>query len=120
MHELSVAQNILEIVRQYVPPEQAGDVTAVRVRVGSLSGIVADSLAFCFSAIVADSEMRRARLDIESVPSECRCRDCRTRFEPEAFIFFCPACGSGHVELVSGSDLQVVHVELDGAPPSIA
>lgn len=117
MHELSVAHGILDIVRQYVPPAQAREVTAVRVRIGRLSGIVADSLAFCFGAIVAESEWSRARLDIESVPTVCQCRQCHSRFEPEALIFFCPSCGGGRVELLSGSDLQVVHVELDGDPP---
>jgi hydrogenase nickel incorporation protein HypA/HybF len=120
MHEMSVAQNIVEIVRQYVPPAQAPEVTAVRVRLGSLSGIVADSLEFCFGALVADTDLQRARLDIERVPTVCECRECGGRFEPEALIFFCPSCGGGSSQLVSGADLQVVHVELDEGPQGAA
>ena len=58
MHELSVAQGILDLVQHYVPEGQAPDVRAVTVRVGALSGIVADSLEFCFSAIVAGTSQR--------------------------------------------------------------
>jgi hydrogenase nickel incorporation protein HypA/HybF len=116
MHEMSVAQNILEIVRQYVPAERSSAVTSVRVRLGSLSGVVADSLDFCFTALVADTPLERARLDIEHVPTLCECGDCGARFEPEAPIFLCPGCGGGRVRLISGTDLQVVHVELDEAP----
>lgn len=112
MHEMSVAQNIVDIVRQYVPGGQAVRVATVRVRVGSLSGIVTDSLDFCFSAIVADTPLGRARLDIERVPAACECQDCGVRFEPAYLIFLCPMCGSGRARLISGNDLQVVHVEL--------
>lgn len=116
MHEMSVAQNILDIVRQHVPAERAPAVTSVRVRVGGLSGIIADSLEFCFSAIVAETPLGRARLEIERVAAACDCQDCSARFEPEHLIFLCPGCGSGRARLISGNDLQVVHVELDETP----
>ncbi len=63
MHELSIAQNIVDIVQQYVPGEAMGDVRFVRVRVGGLSGIVPESLEFSFSAIVAGTPLGSARLD---------------------------------------------------------
>ncbi len=116
MHEMSVAQNIVDIVRQYVPDGQAPRVTTVRVRVGSLSGIVTDSLEFCFSAIVSDTPLGRARLEVERVTASCECQDCRARFEPEFLIFLCPMCGSGRARPISGHELQVVHVELDETP----
>ena len=35
MHELGIAQNILQIVQQSVPDNQAADVRKIRIRVGS-------------------------------------------------------------------------------------
>ncbi|HUL75159.1 MAG TPA: hydrogenase maturation nickel metallochaperone HypA [Vicinamibacterales bacterium] len=67
MHELGLANNILDIVRQYVPAERACAVRSVRVRVGDLAGVVPDSLAFCFSAIVIDTPYDRASLAIDHV-----------------------------------------------------
>ncbi len=116
MHEMSVAQNIIDIVQQAVPPDRAPAVTSVRVRLGSLSGVVVESLAFCFDALVADTPLGRARLAIERVATACDCQACGGRFEPDGLIFFCPSCGSGDVRLVSGHDLQVVDVELDDVP----
>lgn len=109
---MSIAESILDIVRQHVPSAQVAEVRAVKVRVGSLSGVIAESLAFCFEALVTDTPLGRARLDIERVPTTCACGECGHRFEPEAMIFLCPACGSGRTRLESGADLQVVHVEL--------
>ncbi len=112
MHELGIAQNILEIVRQAVPDEQKAAVRKIRIRVGQLSGIVPDSLDFCFSVMLNESRMPKARLAIEEVPTISRCRDCAHRFQIEDMAFLCPACKSTNLELVSGRELEVVEIEL--------
>jgi hydrogenase nickel incorporation protein HypA/HybF len=70
MHELSLANGIFDIVRQYVPAERALLVRAVRVRVGDLAGVVPDSLAWCFSAIVSDTPYEKAWLAFNPTTGE--------------------------------------------------
>jgi hydrogenase nickel incorporation protein HypA/HybF len=112
MHELGIAQNILEIVQQSVPPEQAPDVRWVRMRIGPLSGVVPDSLDFCFSVIIGDTAMPQARLAIEQVPLAFRCKDCRHEFQAGDLAFKCPACGSSGMEMIAGKELEIVEIEL--------
>jgi hydrogenase nickel incorporation protein HypA/HybF len=112
MHELGIAQNILEIVRQSVPEEQAAAVRWVRIRVGQLSGVVPDSLEFCFGVVAGETKMQRAGLAIEQVPTVSRCRDCKHQFQIEDLAFLCPACKSTNLELISGKELEVVEIEL--------
>jgi hydrogenase nickel incorporation protein HypA/HybF len=112
MHELAIAQNILEIVRQSVPEEQAPDVKWVRIRVGQLSGVIPDSLDFCFGAIVAETSMKRAGLAIEQVPTVSLCKKCGHRFQIEDMVFVCPSCKTTDLELITGRELQVVEIEL--------
>jgi len=113
MHELAIAQNILEIVQQSVPREQAAAVRWVRVRVGQLSGVVPESLDFCFSAIASDTNWKGASLAIEQVPTTSQCRDCAHHFEIEDMLFFCPACKGTNIELTSGKELELVEIELE-------
>jgi hydrogenase nickel incorporation protein HypA/HybF len=112
MHELAIAQNILEIVRQSVPEEQAAAVRCIRIRVGQLSGVVPDSLDFCFNAIISETEMQKAGLAIEHLPTISLCRDCAHRFQIDDLVFLCPACKSSNLELISGKELEVVEIEL--------
>ena len=70
MHELGVAQSILDLVREHVPDGQAGAVRAVTVRVGDLAGVVAESLDFCFGAIVMGTPYNGAFLKIEHTPGD--------------------------------------------------
>lgn len=117
MHELSLAQGIVDIVQQYVPAGQAAAVTSVKVRVGRLSTVVPASLAFCFETIVAGTPLGGASLDIEQVPTACECTACRQPFETDTLEFVCPSCGSDRVRVIRGHDIQVVHFEMSEPPP---
>jgi hydrogenase nickel incorporation protein HypA/HybF len=112
VHELSIAQSICEIVGQYVTPEKQHAVKSVRVLVGDLSGVVPESLRFCFGAITAGTPLERAGLTITAVPLEAECRDCRRRFTVEQLQFLCPACGGTDLAVLSGKELQVTEIEL--------
>ena len=112
MHELGIAQGILDIVGQYVPAGRGAGVRAVRVRVGAMAGIVPDSLEFCFSAIVRDSPFPGARIEIEPVPTRGVCSACRREFEIEGAFFLCPHCGAADVRILSGRELDVIDIEL--------
>ncbi len=119
MHELSLAQGIVDIVGQYVPEEQLGDVRVVRIKVGQMAGVVTDSLEFSFSAIVTGTSLEQARLEIVDVPLRARCGGCATEFAVEEMAFSCPACGSKEVTVASGTDLQVAEIELAERPAGV-
>jgi hydrogenase nickel incorporation protein HypA/HybF len=117
MHELSIAQNILEIVRDALP-QGHGNVSSVKVRIGDMAGVVPDSLTFCFSALTAGTPLQGASLDIERVPLKARCRACGGDNVLGEFIFVCPSCGSNELQLLSGRELEVAAIEVeDGACP---
>lgn len=116
MHELSIAQNILEIVRQSVPEDELKDVRVIRLKVGILSGVVAASLEFCISAVVAGTVLSEARLAVDHVPFHVRCNTCRHEFTNDIGYVVCPECGGVETTVVSGRELQVTEIELDDHP----
>jgi hydrogenase nickel incorporation protein HypA/HybF len=67
MHELGLAESILDLVREHVPPDRAIAVRRVTVRIGDLAGVIPDSLEFCFGAITAGTPYAGASLDIDRV-----------------------------------------------------
>jgi len=67
MHELSIALSLVDCVCEELP--RIGDrvsIRSVRVRVGSLSGVAPDALAFAFDVAAADSPIAGARLEIDA------------------------------------------------------
>ena len=113
MHELSIAQSIVDIVQQTASSNGSGKVRTIRLRIGALSGVVVDSLEFCVTAITAGTDLEGVRLEIDNVPLRAQCRMCGQNFSVENNNFFCPHCGSGECSVVSGRELQVSEIELE-------
>lgn len=120
MHELSLARRIVTLVEQFVPLEQLSQVRRVHVAIGRMAGVLADSLAFSFDTLVANTPLHRARLAPSEVPLRLACADCRDTLESAADDFCCPACGGSRTTVVTGMELQVVRVELDDSPEEAA
>ena len=116
MHELSLAENILDIVKQYVPEKERRHLIKVRLRVGTNAGVVLDSLRFSFEAILHGTEMETAALEIESIPYTVDCNACGRTSMPESGSVGCPLCGGIDTRITAGTELQVVDLEL--AEPS--
>lgn len=113
MHELSIAQSILEIVQQNLPQEDLHSVKSVKVQVGELCGVVPDSLEFCFSAIAAETSLYQARLEIERIPFTVYCPTCRRTAASALGVALCPQCGSAETNVLSGTELRVLEIELE-------
>ena len=112
MHELGIAENIMDIVRRSVPEDRVSAVGNIRLRVGQFAGIVPDSLKFCFSVISSDAGMANADLNIEMIPLSASCQDCGNKSEVKNFVFLCPDCGGGNLEIVSGKELEIIDIEI--------
>jgi hydrogenase nickel incorporation protein HypA/HybF len=113
MHELSIAQSIVEIIQQHVPVAEQDRVRAVRVKIGAVAGVVPDSLAFSFQAITAESVLKNARLEIESIPFQIHCTACGVTSENEAGFAQCTTCGSTETKILSGSEMHITEIELE-------
>ena len=108
MHELAIAESVVETVTQRLPDAK---VTCVRLEVGALSGVVPDSIRFCFDLATEGTGLAGAQLDITEPPAQCRCRACSTEFAPDGPVVLCP-CGSPDVAVLSGEQLKIVSVQV--------
>lgn len=113
MHEMSVAQNIIEIVRDHIPQGSEEKVTKIRLKIGELSGVIPDSLLFCFDILKNGSTLRNAVVEVEHVPITARCQSCNIISQLEYGVFFCTNCYGSNIELLTGKELYIVDIELD-------
>jgi hydrogenase nickel incorporation protein HypA/HybF len=113
MHELSVAQNIIEIVKENIPENELGNVKTIFLEVGEFSGIVSDSLQYCFDVIKSDTPLGNSKMEIKKIPFVLYCNKCKSETTNNMGIRLCEKCGGYDTKIISGTDMQITNVEID-------
>jgi hydrogenase nickel incorporation protein HypA/HybF len=113
VHELSIVQNLFEVLEEKAREVEAVRITAVKLRVGRLSGVVPDLLVSAFDTFKKGTLAEGARLEIEIAPFSFKCRRCGGETFPEDPPYVCGACGSGEIELLGGMDILVEKIEAE-------
>jgi hydrogenase nickel incorporation protein HypA/HybF len=108
VHELAIAESVVDTVTERLA---GAKVTCVHLEIGALSGVVADSIRFCFDLATEGTGLAGARLEITEPPAQCRCRACGADFQPDSPIVLCP-CGSPDVAVLNGEQLKIVSVQV--------
>ena len=108
MHELGITEAVVATVTERVPDAR---VTAVRLEIGALTGVVADSVRFCFDLVTEGTRLEGAALDIDEPAALYRCRECRAEFAPDWPIVLCP-CGSADADVLAGNELRILSVQV--------
>jgi len=70
MHEVGIANSILEAVGTEMRPYSGARPIKVTVKVGAMSGVDRDSLSFCFQAITRGTLFESLMLAIEDTPAD--------------------------------------------------
>jgi len=113
MHELSIANSILEAVRMEASQHERARLSRVGIRVGQLAGIDSEALHFCFDSLVKGTPLDPLPLEIELRPRRDRCCLCGCTFHFDEFDTTCPFCGSERTECIDGTELELSYVELE-------
>jgi hydrogenase nickel incorporation protein HypA/HybF len=116
VHELSVAQALVEQVDAVMDQHHASSATAIRVRIGPLAGVVPELLATAFPLAAAGSRMEHAELEFTHAPIQVHCQTCGLDTEAAMNRLLCGACGDWHTQILSGDELLLESVELETVP----
>ena len=113
MHELSVAQNIVEILNENIARYECSRVKTVLLEIGEYSGIIPDSLKFCFDSIKSDTPFGKAELKIKNIPFRMHCNACKSETGNNFGMRICGKCGGQDTEIISGTEMKITDVEID-------
>lgn len=116
MHELSIAESILDCVRKELLRHPGARPARVGVRIGAMSAVNPDSLGFCFEAITSGTEWQSLKLDTTLVPAQRVCAACGQSYALIDYNSACPACLSTQSIADGGDelDLEYLEIETDG------
>jgi hydrogenase nickel incorporation protein HypA/HybF len=113
MHEMALAEGILQLVEETAQREHAQRVKLVVLEIGQLSTVEADALKFCFDAVTKGSIASGAALEIVRVPGAGWCMECAATLPMQELFGACPQCGGYQMQATGGTEMRVKEIEID-------
>lgn len=113
MHEMTLAENIVEIAVDAAHREGAQKVNGIWIEIGQLSCVEADALRFCFDAVSRGTLADGAHLEIIPVLGEGLCDGCGSRAAMESPYDLCPHCGLPRMKICRGLEMKVREIEVN-------
>ena len=113
MHEMSLAEGVLQLVEETARREQASRVKLVVLQIGKLSSVAPEALRFCFEAVTRGSIAEGAALEIVDVPGAGWCVQCAATVPIAERYGECPVCGSHQVQPTGGTEMRVREIGIE-------
>jgi len=107
MHELSIAKNIIDIASESARQNRIIRIKEIEIEVGSISGIVVESLEFALEMSVRDTVLENAKTTIIKIPGKAKCLNCNLEFEIDSYYAQCPECQNYNFDVIQGKELRV-------------
>jgi hydrogenase nickel incorporation protein HypA/HybF len=113
MHEMGIANSVLEAVRTEMGLYPGTYPLRVGVRIGEMAAIDQDALRFCFEALVRETDLESLELGIEVCPRRHRCQACGRDFVVRDYDSRCPQCASLDTTCIGGDELELAYLEVE-------
>jgi hydrogenase nickel incorporation protein HypA/HybF len=108
MHELGITRNVIAICSERA---RGAAVRRVTLQIGTLAGVQAEAVRFCFDICAKGTPLEGAVLEIIAVPGSAVCGDCGATVTLLALYGRCD-CGGANLRLVAGEELNVKEMEV--------
>ncbi len=113
MHELALAESMLQIVEEAARADGFSRVSRVVLEIGQLAVVEAEAMRFCFDAVVRGSIAEGATLDIVDVPGSGWCQACATTVPMSDIVAACPQCGGYPLKANGGKELKLRTLDVE-------
>ncbi len=116
MHELSLAQALIDQVKYLLKEHNAKRVLRISVEIGPFSGIVVDSFEFGFYALIKEEpSFSDSKLEIIMPPAFYQCVFCGRKFKEDEVPKDkrCPFCKESFLTPLGDSDILLKEVEME-------
>lgn len=107
MHELSIAQSIVELAEDIAQKEKADSVQSIDIEIGTLSGVVLDALEFALEMTVKNTKLENAKINYLKIDGLANCTNCNFQFKTNDLLAFCPNCNKASFKIIDGKQLRI-------------
>lgn len=112
MHELTLAERALHIVTAAAEQAEASRVTRIRLSIGALAHVDADALQYSCEIVSRGTLADGARFEVERLPGQAHCGNCRAQISLCHIGDACPVCGGFDLTISDGDQLRIIDISV--------
>jgi len=112
MHEMTVAQSLIQIICDEAAKHDAKPVGA-KISCGALNPVNDEALRFAFEAIGKDTLCEGLKIQIEHKAIKARCKDCDEEFDVDLSHPACVKCGGESFKLLPDAPLLLEEIDFE-------
>lgn len=113
MHELSLAERLVEIIQEAQIRESFYKVKRIHLEIGVLAGVEVEALRFGMASACMDTVAAEAVVEMTVVEGRAHCPACAKDVEISTFHEPCPLCGQHRLKITGGDRLLLKHLEVE-------
>lgn len=113
MHEMSLAEGILQVLETEAAKQAFTKVKTVWLEIGALAGVEVQALEFAFEVVRRGSIAEQAQLVIIHFPAQAWCMPCAQVVEIRQRFDACPHCGSYQLQVSAGDEMRIKELEVE-------
>ncbi|MBV8047924.1 MAG: hydrogenase maturation nickel metallochaperone HypA [Paludibacterium sp.] len=113
MHEMSLAEGVLQLLEEQAETQRYHKVKQVWLNIGELAGVDVDALTFSLEVVCRDSLADGAVFHIVREPGRGWCLQCSREVELPTRYHGCPHCGRYQIQVTGGTDMRVGELEVE-------
>lgn len=113
MHEMSLAEGILQLLEEQSRVQQFRRVKTLWLEIGPLAAVEVEALRFCLEVVTRHTLAEGAQVEIVAEPAQAWCLVCERsvdicqRYDP------CPLCGGHQLQVIRGDALRLKELEVE-------
>lgn len=113
MHEMALAQDIIQILHNYLQNIDLNNVTVVRLSIGVLMTVEQESLKFAYGVLTEKTPLQNSKLEIIEEPLTVSCNNCGNTYIVKNFQYTCSQCKNTNYSIIMGKEMYVKEVEVE-------
>lgn len=113
MHELALAQNIIELLEEQAVNHQFNQIKQVWLEIGVMACVEVPALHFGLDVAAHHTIAENARFHVTIAPTQGWCLSCNRPFTSQTSTLCCPVCHSGKVQVDDSCRMRIREIEVE-------
>lgn len=110
MHEIGVLIEIVKTVEKFAKENEVEKIESLVLQIGELSSMIPNYMKTLYPAAVESTILEGSRLEIEVLPANGLCKDCKKVYNLVENKGVCPYCKSKNLEILSGKEFNIKEI----------